>query len=403
MSDLADLEQLWKQPFTDNQLGALQQWQELYSDDSGEFPRMCLYHKTGAGKTRTSLSMMFLAHEKRVLVVAPPITQPQWRAQAAVLDIEVTCISHAKFRQSSYKLQRECPIIVDEFHLLGGHTGVGWKKLDRNVRGLKAPLIICSATPNYNDAERCYCVQHVLDPRSAGNYLDFLYANCTLKMNPFAKTPEVVGWQHGIKDSEEFLSKLPHVHYVEDDVIKQLDIDDVMVQVDIDINKDVFELGLDYRRERIIASQMERTHALKRYRILNDSGYPRQRVIDALLKILHDATTPVMIFSESRTIALAIYDMLEMNHMDSLIVSGDITQKQKESAAHDFITGTFDVLVGTATLATGLDGVDKMCDTLIIVDDTDDPSLRRQLIGRILPRGIDTDVSNKRVYRLVYV
>jgi hypothetical protein len=60
-----------------------------------------------------------------------------------------------------------------------------------------------------------------------------------------------------------------------------------------------------------------------------------------------------------------------------------------------------DVLVGTATLATGTDGLDKVCDTLIILDDTDDDSLRRQLVGRIMPRGTSTDASMKKVFRIV--
>jgi hypothetical protein len=34
------------------------------------------------------------------------------------------------------------------------------------------------------------------------------------------------------------------------------------------------------------------------------------------------------------------------------------------------------------------------------VDDTDDDALRRQLIGRIMPRGADVDASAKRVIRI---
>ena len=62
-----------------------------------------------------------------------------------------------------------------------------------------------------------------------------------------------------------------------------------------------------------------------------------------------------------------------------------------------------EVLVGTASIATGTDGIDKVSDLLILVDDTDDESLRRQIIGRILPRGADTDASKKVIYRLTFV
>lgn len=52
------------------------------------------------------------------------------------------------------------------------------------------------------------------------------------------------------------------------------------------------------------------------------------------------------------------------------------------------------MLVATATLATGTDGLDKVCDTLLILQDTQDDSLRRQLIGRILPRGDGASKTN---------
>jgi len=83
------------------------------------------------------------------------------------------------------------------------------------------------------------------------------------------------------------------------------------------------------------------------------------------------------------------------------VVTGSTPAKQKAAYISAFKDGVLDVLVGTASLATGTDGMDKMCDHLVILDDTDDDALRRQLIGRIMPRGADTDASNKIVHRLV--
>jgi hypothetical protein len=52
-------------------------------------------------------------------------------------------------------------------------------------------------------------------------------------------------------------------------------------------------------------------------------------------------------------------------------------------------------------LATGTDGLDRVCDTLVILDDTDDDALRRQLIGRIMPRGDYVSIADKQVFRFV--
>jgi superfamily II DNA or RNA helicase len=85
-------------------------------------------------------------------------------------------------------------------------------------------------------------------------------------------------------------------------------------------------------------------------------------------------------------------------------VDGKTSHKVKNALMDRFTEGAFDVFVGTATMATGSDGIDKVCDLLIILDDTDDEALRRQLIGRILPRGIVTpdQYLSKQAIRFVY-
>jgi superfamily II DNA or RNA helicase len=85
------------------------------------------------------------------------------------------------------------------------------------------------------------------------------------------------------------------------------------------------------------------------------------------------------------------------------IVTGATSGKTKDNRIESFRQGAIKNLIGTASLATGTDGLDKVCDLLIILDDTDDDSLRRQLIGRIMPRGAQPQgAHDKYVYRLVF-
>ena len=72
----------------------------------------------------------------------------------------------------------------------------------------------------------------------------------------------------------------------------------------------------------------------------------------------------------------------------------------KEDTIDSFRAGATNVLIGTATLATGTDGLNRVCDNMIILDDTEDDSLRRQLIGRIMPRGGVGDALDKTIIRL---
>lgn len=363
----------------------------------GPSQRLCLYYKTGAGKTYTALACVRAAGHTQALVVAPPSTHLAWQAAGQRLGVVVDCMSHAKFRMKDTKLSRSEAVIADEFHMFGGHGGKGWKKLDGLARGLKAPLILASATPNYNDAERVYCVQHILDPHSVkGGYIQFLYANCITEENPFGREPYVLGF-HKYKDAEEFLASLPNVAYLPDDLVYT--IDDVMIPDTMPTLFDRF--GYDERNHRVMASLMEERHVRVYQNLVDRRGLLHPHIHAHLKAFVARAKGPVLVYANHATVASAASATLLLDDVVCGLVTGKTSKSEKDLVISQFQKKTFPILVGTASLATGTDGLDKMCDHLFILDDTDDDALRRQLIGRIMPRGADTDASKKRVYRLV--
>lgn len=397
-ADFEKIEQLLGKALFDHQRAALDFWESARLVED----RLCLYYKTGSGKTLTSLLCMWarVQGQETVLVVAPPSTHMSWVAAAAVLGMEVECVSHAKFRQQAFKVQRTTPIIIDEFHMLGGYQAQGWKKLERISRGLQAPLIICSATPNYNDVERCYCVQKIVDPDSTrGGYLEFLYQHCETRQSPFSMTPEVVGFRSQ-QSAAEFLAAMRNVLHVPDDV--DYTVQDVPLPRQMSLEFD--EYGLSPFGQRLMASQIEARHTERRFNLVDSNDQFRQSVYDELSRLVGDLPpTKVLMFCNSSRIADALYQCLCSNNVPAGIITGKDSKKVKEKELHRFIHGDVEVLVGTASIATGTDGIDKVSDLLILVDDTDDESLRRQIIGRILPRGADTDASKKVIYRLTFI
>lgn len=362
--------------------------------------RACLYYKTGAGKTLTSLAMLRMSLREGAIVVAPPSTHAGWQAAAKRFGLQITTISHAKFRMKDYLLSRSVPLIVDEFHMLGGHTGKGWKKLDQFARQATAEVIICSATPNYNDAERVYCVKHVLEPtKTVGGYLAFLHQHCNTEHNPYGATPNV-SEDRPFKmhaNAADFLASLDGVYYLKDDLEYQ--IEDIELSTPID---DAFDrYSFDARRTRIMASGMEQRHQRTFQRLVSETGSIYPHVLDELERVIAASATPVLVYSEHQTIAAAALQSLARQGRSLGFVSGGMSTKAKEAEIERFRKGEIEVLIGTASLATGTDGVDKMCDTLIILDDTDDDAKRRQLVGRIMPRGTGTGLERKRVHRIL--
>jgi superfamily II DNA or RNA helicase len=358
--------------------------------------RRCLYYTTGAGKSLTALVDVLLTGANTAVVIAPPSTHPAWQATASRLGMSVECMSHAKFRMKDTKLSRTKAVIADEVHLFGGHKGKGWKKLDTLARHLQAPLIVASATPNYNDAERVYCIQHVLDPHSCkGGYIEFLYRHCDTEANPFGREPIVTGFRN-YPDAAAYLSDLEYVDYLPDDLVYT--IADIPWSVAKEPALDTY--GYDRYRHRIIASIIEERHRRIQIALIDENGYLDVDIYDKVLA-LAAGQGPVLIFAAHSTVAEALSKNMHTDKYLHRLVTGKTSGGLKADAIREFNSKQVPFLIGTASLATGTDGMDKVCDTLIILDDTDDDALRRQLIGRIMPRGEGGDASIKKVYRFV--
>ena len=393
MSTVAELQELLGITFFDYQIDCFTLWEQ----QSGP-GRICLYYRTGAGKSVTSLAAVSQRGFTEALVIAPPITKESWQELGEKIGVDVEVVSHAKFRMPDFKLSRKKPVIADEFHLFGGYSGKGWKKLDRLAASLDAPLILCSATPNYNDAERCYCIQHVLDPASVrGGYLEFLYQNCTTEQNPFGQMPKVTGFQR-FPDAESYLAALPYVVYVPDETVYHI----VDIPLQSHVPSEFHRFGLNRVSQRIMASGMEATFQEMYLNLVTEEGLLHDDVYDTLENLVGQAPTPVLLYCDSSRVAQAVFDSCKRRNVNVRLLTGKTKAADKASAVNEFKSGKLDVLVGTATLATGTDGFDKVCDLMVIVNDTSDNAKRRQLIGRILPRGEDTDSSKKRIYRLVF-
>ncbi len=361
--------------------------------DANRLKRICLFFRTGAGKTLTSLGCLVLEGCSTALVIAPPRIHDQWYAAAADIGINVLCISHEKFRQPGYHPPK-LPIVVDEFHQLGGLQGDGWKKLRAFTDRLAEPVIIMSATPYWNSAERVFCAKRIVE--GYGNYEKFLFDECLLEPNRFSQLPTVLGFRN-YASTEEWMAAQAWTCYLPDTRV----IDVVDVEYEGNDPQELGDYGLDTRRMRIMASDMEERHVVRRFNLLDDEGFLRDEVFDVLVDLVGNAQTAVLMYCNSSQIAEGVMNRLEYNSARAALLTGKISKKRGKEILDSFRAGELDVLVGTATMRTGTDGLDRVCDTLIIIDDTEDDAARQQLIGRILPRGVEQPIDNKRVWRLV--
>jgi len=156
------------------------------------------------------------------------------------------------------------------------------------------------------------------------------------------------------------------------------------------------DYNYDARNHKIIASDMEKYHKRIYQQFIDDDGFIRTDIMREIFVQMGLADRDKwLIFCSHAPVAKALFNTMIKLTNTVFFIDGDLAESVVESEKQGFIkTEGKAYLIGTATLATGVDGIDKVCQTLLILDDIrGDGSLRRQLIGRILPRGEDDGIS----------
>lgn len=362
----------WKR----SQTSAYRQFQGLKSR------RIFLFFPTGEGKSKTALALVATEGYDKCVVVAPPKTHSQWLRDAGTLGIHLKIYSHEKFRMKGTPVPTNVPWIMDEYHKLGGHSGEGFKKWKALVYKITAPIVGASATPNYNDPDRAYCLEVAFDARPIYNYGDWIFRHCRTEPNRFAYYPKVLGFLK-FDNAIDYLSDKPWIAYIEDTATWK-DYELILPSQKLTLFE---EYGYSETHHRVVASDMEKRHKRVELNFINEKGKIRKEIIDTVIQYLdncegHDKW---LVVCAHKTVAEALYKTMKR---DVWIITGDT--KDIEPEKQGFIMAQRGWLIGTTALAEGVDGLDKTCQAILFLDDiVGDPSKRRQIIGRILPRGTD--------------
>lgn len=381
MTTWQEISDTFGSPWRPSQNEAYTLWTE---GKPAENQRMLLFFPTGEGKTRTSLSLLRVKGYTQAVVLAPPITHASWMETAKILGMKLRLMSVAKFRMKDTKLPKDTPVILDEVHELGGHDKVGFKKFARMAPYFPA-VILASATPNYNGPERAYCISHITNPlQTKGGFLPWVYKNCETRVNPFASTPYIDGLI-GYDRVSDWLLAQGYTAFAEDTA--EWIADELWFETDWEDT--LFDkYNLDSSQTRIMASQMETNHRITYLTRVNpETGRLWPGVADQLISYLQKQDKFYLIYCTHETVAAAVEKTLS-SYYRTFLITGKTSNAQKQVQVASFTSSLVTaVMVGTSSLATGLDGLDRVCDHLVIFDDiVGDAAKRRQLIGRVLPR-----------------
>lgn len=364
--------------WSDEQEEAFQKW------DGDQLDRALVFYPTGKGKSKLCLGLMYVRGEDYLVVVAPLKTHGQWKADAATLGITVRVETPHKFRMENSKYRKTDPFIIDEYHELGGHTAKGFRKFNRMAARLEAPIIMASATPNYNDAERVFCITAVGRRNPNRNYKQWLYQTCITRENPFSVIPYVDGFLE-FDSAADYLLNEPYVMYIPDEAEWTAE----EIQLPMPALPNFYKYGYNHRRHEMVSSLMGMYHQEIDLFFIDDEGLIRSEIREVVLSLMlnHPDREKWLVFCSHQTVAQALYRSTSGNVW---LIDGDT--KNHDEVKKEFIEADEGWLIGTTALATGVDGIDKTCHSLLLLDDIrGDNAKRRQLIGRILPRGNGDD------------
>ncbi|QQO39292.1 DNA helicase [Microbacterium phage PineapplePluto] len=367
-----------------SQVAAHEQWDGLHPGKASTEPLriQLLLFPTGEGKSKTSLAQIASRGHDEIYVVAPPKTHPAWQKDAAILGVHVELMSHKAFRERKNFSRK--PFIIDEVHMLGARTGDGFKRLRRMVDKMPA-LILCSATPNYNKPERAYCLDVIGEKNPISSYERWMNTYCTTEPNRFAYYPTVTGFKE-YDSAIDFLVARPWVAYVEDTA--------TWTAAELKLPRpdlvNFEKLNFSKRHHRLMNSDMEKRHKRVDLQLIDDDGFIRSAVMVSIQNELdkYPERDKWLIFCMHKTVANALHRTLSAGDPLAWVLDGDTKTEDVDKIIHDFSAPGEAWLIGTTAMATGVDGIDKVCTSMLILDDIDgDHAKRRQLIGRILPRG----------------
>lgn len=271
-------------------------------------------------------------------------------------------------------------VVFDEIQQMRtGEKAAKYKAAE--VFASRADIVLgLSATPIYNYGGEIYEVLRLVDADALGSRAEFYLEWCHNKGNGnyIVKDPAALGTH--LRDIGVFLRR------TEEDVGRQLPPTNVIKHW-VDYDHAVAASTMDEARNlamKVLRSSdfTERGQAARELDLLarRVTGLAKAQSVAALTRIM--ATDgPVLLAGYHRD----VYDvwLRDMRDLNPLMYTGSETAKQKRKMREAFINGDSRVLIISLRSGAGLDGLQSVCNRIILGELDWSPQIHKQIIGRL--------------------
>lgn len=358
--------------------------------------RMLLADRMGLGKTPGAISILCEPERRPALVVVPTHLCTQWEREVKrflpdasthvirgfknyplpKVDVLITSYNRLSPWQDllitpDYKFKT---LIMDEVHELR-HTGTGKRELCHRISESVDYTLGLSGTPIYNQGNEIYSVLDVIRPGCLGSLDEFESEWCSwgkvyepATLNHFLKHQGLMLRRTASEVGLKFGEASKHIYTIDSDLEKLKEIENIAKLLALSV---------------LSGNVGEDTESAREFdwKLRHATGVAKARPVAEFVKMLVEQGEKVVLAGWHRD----TYDiwLKELKDLKPVMYTGSESAKEKDEAVKSFVEGDSKVFIISLRSGSGLDGLQKVCSTVVFGELDWSPHVMDQVVARL--------------------
>jgi superfamily II DNA or RNA helicase len=378
----------------------LREHQIKFSNMFKKVKRMLLADPIGLGKTASALSILCEPESRPAIIIVPTHLCTQWEIEAKrflpditthvirgflnyplpKVDVIITSYNRLKPWQDVLldNSQEFNSVIFDEVHELR-HQDTLKRELSQQISDRAKQVVGLSGTPIFNMGSEIWSVLDVIKKDCLGEFADFSSEWCNM-----GAVSEPATLNSYLKKQGLMLRRTPE----EAGLFAHTPSKNV-VTIDADLNKlkefqDVAKMLALSVLSGNVGEDSESSRSFD-FKLRHATGVAKSKPVSEFVKMILESEEKIVLVGWHHD----VYDvwLKELEAYKLVKYTGDESSKEKDQAVKDFIEGDARIFIISLRSGSGLDGLQRVCNTIVIGELDYSPHVMDQVIGRLARDG----------------